>query len=153
MKTKTLPSAGPLLIRLLDAQAVEAQAVAYPELSSCAEQVLDRARDIQGCLVWPVGAAAERVAGAVTLASKGEVETGTWNSEVDGRRVLVILVAGVSTLSLEAAVAQLRRRGALEVHGCGVTVDGAAELDALDSYTRLSIEPLGSALALLGDAA
>jgi hypothetical protein len=153
MGTATLRSAGPLLSRLLEAQAVEAQTVAHPELRSCAEQVVDRARDIPDCLVWPVGAAAERVAGAVTLLSQGEVETGTWNSEVEGRLVLAILVAGVSTLSLEAAVAQLRRRGALEVHGCGVTVEGAAELEALDSYTELCLERSGSGLAFLDDAA
>ena len=138
MRTATLQTAGPLLSRLLEAQAVEAEAVGYPALSTCAAQVVGRAREIADCLVWPVGAAAERVAGAATMASKGDVEMATWNSEVEGRRVLVILVAGVSTLSLEGAIAQLRRRGAIEVHGCGVAVAGASELDALDSYTELT---------------
>lgn len=153
MRAETLPSAGPLLSRLLDAQALEARTVIYPALSACAEQVIGRVSELAGCILWPVGAAAERVAGAVTVVSKGKVETGTWNSEVDRRRVLVILVAGVSTLSLEAAIGQLRRRGALEVHGCGVAVEGAAELDALDSYTELSVDRLDSGIALLGDAA
>lgn len=153
MKPATLRLAGPLLSRLLEAQAVEAGAVGYPALGTCAGQVVERAREIADCLVWPVGAAAERVAGAVTVASKGDVELATWNSEVAGRRVLVILVAGVSTLSLEGAIAQLRRRGAIEVHGCGVAVAGATGLDALDSYTELTIGALDSGLALLGDAA
>jgi hypothetical protein len=133
---------------------VDRRAVGYAQLERAGLQVIRRAKKISGCLVWPVGEAAERVAAAVTLVSRGEIEVGAWNSPVEGRRVLVVVVAGVSALSLDGAAAQLRRRGALEVHGCGVAVNGADELDSLDTYTRLEIGArTPSALALVDDAA
>jgi hypothetical protein len=154
MSATTLQSPGPLLARLLAAQQVEERAVSYAELERSADQLIARARDITECLVWPVGAAAERVAAAVTLRSRGDIEVGVWNTEVKGRRVLLFVVAGVSSLALEAAAAQLRRRGACEVHGCGVAVDGAKSLGVLKSYVQVDIDLNSrSAVALVGDAA
>lgn len=154
MSSETLQSAGPLLCRLLAAQDVEESVVGYPQLQIAANEVIRRSKEISDCIVWPIGGAAERVGAAVTLTARGAVEVGTWNTHIQGRRVLVIVVAAVSALSIEAAAAQLRRRGALEVHGWGVAVSGADRLTALDSYVGLEIEAQSpSVIALVGDAA
>jgi hypothetical protein len=155
MERKSLYVSGPLLAGLLAVQAIEEQAVGYPQLARTADEVVDRAKEIPGCLVWPVGVAAERVAAAVTLRGEGAVEVGAWSTHVAGRDLLLVAVAGVSSLSLAAAAAQLRRRGANCVHACGVAVAGAEALDSLDSYKTLGcFSPSPSApIVLGGDAA
>jgi hypothetical protein len=152
MSATSLQSAGPLLTRVLEAQEAEAAAVGYPQLEMLGRAVARRAQQLGDCLVWPAGAAAERIGAAVTLATKGEVEVGSWNSGVDGRRVLLLVVAGVTAMSLESTAVRLRRSGAVEVHGCGVRVAGAEEVSVLDSYTSLAGESHPS-LTLVGDAA
>jgi hypothetical protein len=57
--------------------------------------------------------------------------------QLDGRIVMLFAVAGVTPLSLSLVSEQLRRRGAAEVHGCGVAIDGAAATGGLDSFRAL----------------
>lgn len=152
MSATSLQAAGPLLTRVLEAQEAETDAVAYPQLEMLGRAVARRAKQLGDCLVWPAGAAAERIGAAVTLATKGEVEVGSWNSGVDGRRVLLVVVAGVSAISLESTAVRLRRSGAAEVHGCGVRVTGAEKVTVLDSYTSLAADSRSS-LTLVDDAA
>jgi hypothetical protein len=128
--------AGPLLRKLLESQRLEAAAVSYPTIESIANALVSHAQELEA-VVWPVGAAAERVAGAATLLAEGEVEVATWNRRLDGERVLLFAVSGATPLSLVAAAAQVRSMGAIEVHACGVDVVGAGNAEAWESFTAL----------------
>ena len=128
-------AAGPLLEELLEAQSLEAAAVSYPAIEGTAAALIARAQQLDA-VVWPVGGAAERIAGAAALLAEGEIEIGVWNTRLDGERVLLFAVAGATPLSLVAAAAQVRSMGATEVHACGVEIAGAAAVDVWDSYVR-----------------
>lgn len=154
MSSESLSHAGPLLTRLLAAQRVEEDVVSHHRIEAVADGLIDRAREIGDCLVWPIGAAAERVAGVVTARSAGDVRVGAWNTDVRETRLLVFVVAGVTPMTLSAAVEQLHRRGASEVHGCGVEIVGGSGVVGLDSYVSLGGSyPARSMLSLVGDAA
>lgn len=127
---------GPLLRALLDAHRLEADAVSYPEIQYFASALASHAHELEA-IVWPVGPAAERVAGGATLIAQGELEIGTWNSRLDGRRVLLFAVAGTSPLSLVAAAAQVRSMGAGEVHACGIDVADADTVAVWESFSTL----------------
>jgi hypothetical protein len=129
---------GPLLAELLAAQRRDDEAVAYPAIEQIAEALVERAQDLHA-VVWPVGRAAERVAGAATLLAEGDLAVGTWNTRLDGERVLLFAVSGTTSLNLAAAAAQVRSMGATEIHACGVDVVGAADSGSWESYTMLTI--------------
>jgi hypothetical protein len=129
---------GPLLTGLLAAQDRDAEAVAYPAIEQIAEALVARAQDLHA-VVWPVGRAAERVAGAAILLVEGDLAVGAWNSRLDGERVLLFTVSGTTPLSLAAAAAQVRSMGATEVHACGVHVVGGADSGSWESYATLTI--------------
>lgn len=129
---------GPLLAGLLEAQSRDGTAVAYPSIEDVAEAVIARAHELDA-VVWPVGAAAERIAGAATVLAEGEVAVGTWNARLDSERVLLFAVSGATPLSLVVAAAQVRSMGAAEVHACGVHVVGAEDADAWESFTTLML--------------
>jgi hypothetical protein len=80
--------------------------------------------DMGSPLVWPVGEAAERLAGAAVLASEGDTRVRGWTDDVRGERVLLATVAAVSPLGLIAAAEHARAMGAAEVHACGIEVAG-----------------------------
>ena len=130
--------AGPLLNRLLGAQRLEEQAVAYPEIEAVADAVMRRAVDLGDCLVWPVGAAAERVAGVATARARGAMSVAAWNTPVQGRRLLLLTVAAVSPLGLTSTAEQLRARGAIEIHACGLDVVDGDYAISIDSFCLLS---------------
>jgi hypothetical protein len=153
MDTAALHEPGPLLARLLAAQRLEEHVVGHPQLEAVADGLIDRAHELGDCLVWPIGAAAERVAGVVTLRSEGDVRVGTWNTDVRGTRLLLFVVAGVTPLMLSAAAEQLRRRGASEIHGCGVDVVGGGRLVGLGSYVSLQASLAASGLPALAESA
>jgi hypothetical protein len=143
---------GPLLTGLLEVQELEAKLVAFGELERVADAAIRRADEVKGCVVWPIGAAAERVAAAVTIRGQGRVEVGTWNMSVQGRRLLLLTLAAVSPIEIELAAEQLRRRGASEVHACGVRVTRGEQARGVDSYRALTLRPR-RALRAVGDAA
>jgi hypothetical protein len=153
MRAESLQEAGPLLEGLLEAQRLEEEVVGYSQITAVADAVIQRATELRNCLVWPVGAAAERVAGVVTARAREAVDVGSWNTPVEDRQVLLVAVAAVSPISLEAAADQLRLRGAAEVHACGVYVRGGARAIGLDSYKQLCSSSPRSPFALVGDAA
>src|SRR5438874_13801832 len=124
-----LQNEGPLLSRLVGAQRVEEEAVQYPQIEMWANALVTRARQLPGCLIWPVGAPAERIAGVAVARARGRIDIGLWNETVEARTVLLFAVAGVTPLSLMLVGEQLRRRGAAEVHACGVAITGAADAD------------------------
>jgi hypothetical protein len=95
-----------------------------------------------------VGSAAERVTGAAIILAEGDFEVGTWNSRLDGGRGLLFAVSGATPLTLFAAAAQVRSMGAVEVHACGIEVQGADAFDALESYRALTVGNRASNLLL-----
>src|SRR4051794_10198854 len=114
MSDVTFLRPGPLLAGLLEVQELEVKLVRFEELGRVADAAIIHAERLKGCVIWPIGAAAERAAAAVTLRSCGRVEVGTWNMPVAGRRLLLLTLAAVSPIEIELAAEQLRNRGAAE---------------------------------------
>ena len=137
MNRAVLQSSGPLLSMLVTAQRLEEEAVRYPQIERWADALVTRANELPGCLIWPVGAPAERIAGVATTRARGRIDVGVWNAPVDGRTILLFAVAGVTPLSLTLTAEQLRRRGAGDVHACGIAITGVAAADGIDSFRSL----------------
>lgn len=138
MTTALLQTPGPLLTLLVAAQRVEEEAVRYPQIEAWADALVARANQLNGCLIWPVGAPAERIAGVATARAKGRIDVGLWNAPIDGRTVLLFAVAGVTPLSLTLVAQQLRRRGAGDIHACGIAIAGGDTADSVDSFRSLA---------------
>jgi hypothetical protein len=139
-------------MRLVDAQRLEEKVVGPQWIEPIADAVARRAAELGECIVWPVGVAAERVAGVVTARTRGAVAVGTWNMPVEGQRVLLFAVAAVTPLDVEAAADRLRRRGAVEVHACAVQICTTGAGEILESFTELGTTQTSRSLALLGAA-
>src|SRR5689334_14785630 len=88
--------AGPLFTALLAAQRREQELVSYPTIGQIADAVVAAARAAGDCLIWPADAAAERVAGAVALRSRGTTVIAAPNTSVAGRNVLLLAIVAVS---------------------------------------------------------
>jgi hypothetical protein len=153
MGAVVLHEAGPLLSGLLKAQRREEQLVQYPGIEQLAAELVAAVEAIEGCLLWPVGSAAERLAGAATLHSRGAVDVAASNTPVAGRQVVLVGLVAVSPIVFEAVGEVLRRRGATAVHACAVDVVGLDRAAALDSHRTLRAGTDPSALSLVGDAA
>jgi hypothetical protein len=138
-------SMGPLLEAVFEAQRYDEEATAYPAVAALGT-ALARVVEELGCpVVWPVGAPAERLVGAATVLSKGRVKTAGWTAPLLYQRILLLAVTSVSPLPLLLAAEQARHLGAMEVHACGVNVegiDGSEPTLGLDSYRTL--EPVHS---------
>ena len=140
MPSAVLQNRGPLLSQLVEVQRIEEEAVEYPQIELWASALVSCARRLPGCLIWPVGAPAERIAGVAVAHAGGRIDVGLWNASVEGRAVLLFAVAGVTPLSLMLVAEQLRGRGAGAVHACGVTITRAVEADGIDSFRPLADE-------------
>lgn len=145
MSSKILQNEGPLLAQLVAAQRLEEAAVRYPQIETWADALIAHAHELPGSLIWPVGAPAERIAGVAVARSGGRIDVGLWNASVNGRTILLFAVAGATPLSLILTAQQLRRRGAREVHACGVAIIRAAEADGIDSFRPMAGEPAHAA--------
>lgn len=139
--TSVTAAAGPLLTALIAAHRTAEQITAYPQLSSYASRLAALCEDMGSPLVWPVGEAAERLAGAAVLESEGEVRVRGWTDDITGERVLLITVAAVTPFALVQAAYHARSMGAVEVHACGAVVAGldAEALGIYDSYAELTV--------------
>jgi hypothetical protein len=140
-------TAGPLLTNLLAAHRTARRVTTYPALSSHASSLAALCEDLGSPLVWPVGEAAERLAGAAVLASEGEVRLRGWTDDVRGERVLLTTIAAVSPLGLIEAAKHARSMGAIEVHACGIEVagmEGASQ--PFDSYSTLTTKQTSALL-------
>ena len=111
------------LAALLEAQDVEVAATLFPAIEANATALVSLGRRLGDPVIWPVGAAAERIAGAATLISAGDIRTRGWNSTVGGQRVLIFVVVALTPLSLFAAARQALNMGAVAVDACGLRVD------------------------------
>ena len=130
---------GDQLAALLWAQEAEAQAVRFPAIEAHAVALVALGQRLNDPVIWPVGAAAERIAGAATLMSSGSTRVREWNSEVRGERVLVFSVAALTPLALFAAAVCALSMGAESVEACGVHVDGVGtDLGPLAAFHEVS---------------
>jgi hypothetical protein len=121
------------LTNLISAHRTAERVTAYPDLHRYASSLVALCEDMDSPLVWPVGNAAERLAGAAVLASEGDVRVRGWADDVRREHVLLVTVAAVSPLGLVEAARQARAMGASEVHAVGIEVAGldAPELSAV----------------------
>jgi hypothetical protein len=115
---------GPLLASVRAAQCRDEYAVSYPELEGLATALVDLCARLRYPLILPVGAAAERVAGAATIVGGDRTRVLGWSPDLDGERVLLLAVAAVTPLALSEAADRARRLGATEVLACGIDVCG-----------------------------
>jgi hypothetical protein len=138
MNAALLQNPGPLLSQLVEAQRLEEEAVRYPQIESWADALVACAKQLPDCLIWPVGAPAERIAGVATARARGRIDVGLWNAPVDGRTILLFAVAGVTPLSLTLTAEHLRRRGGGDVHACGIAITGVAATEGIESFRSLA---------------
>jgi hypothetical protein len=135
---------GPLLARVLLGQQHDEESTSYPFLASLSVVLIRVAEELSYPLIWPVGAAAERLAGAASVLSKGALRLVGWTEALRGKPVLLLTVTSVSPLPLLMAAEKARLLGAGHVHACGVWVQGidsSVAMEGLDSYQP--ILPLG----------
>lgn len=129
-------STGPLLTELLDAQAADASAMRYPEISQWAESVVEACAALGDAVLWPVGSAAERLVGAAVLASRGHVRAWTGSELLAGETVALLALHLVGPIPVFEAARAARALGAERVVACvasvphldGVDVDGIVTL-------------------------
>jgi hypothetical protein len=116
---------GPLLEGVLEAQREDAEATAFPRVESYCAALEALCEELGSPVVWPVGPAAERLAGAAVIWSRGRIRVRDWSSATKGDRVLLLAVAAVSPLPINTAAEHARALGAAEVRACGVAVQDA----------------------------
>jgi hypothetical protein len=137
---------GPLLTRLLEAQAEADRAVAFPAIEGFAARLVKVIEQLDSPLLWPVDPAAHQLAGAATLVGRGRVRVRVrpQGSSVETDRVLVLAGVAVSPLTILDAAIQARRFGAEEVFAAAIRIDGSDhELvgGAIDRYVTLAPVP------------
>jgi len=138
MATKALDF-GPALREVLAAQDEDDEAVSYTKLQCYGAALARLCSELGDPIVWPVGPAAERVAGAATILSHGDVRVRGWTTDMTSARVLLLTVTAATALPLADAAGRARALGAAEVFGCGVRVHGVgASSKFLDSYVELA---------------
>jgi hypothetical protein len=135
---------GPLLVDTIRLQRQAEAATSYPSLEHYGGLLAALCQTLGDPIVWPVGDAAERLAGAAVLLSKGRVRVRGWSDGLAGDQVLLACTVAATPLGLLAAASHARALGATTVHGCAIELHGrkSEDLDdALDSYSLL--EPAG----------
>lgn len=131
---------GPMLREVMTAQRTDEEATAYPRLETYCAALVALCEDLDAPIVWPVGPAAERLAGGAVLLSEGRVRLHGWSSRLDGERVLLLTVAAVTPIDLLAAARHAKAVGARDVRACGVAVqaiEGSEIGGVLDGYAPL----------------
>lgn len=117
-------AAGPALRALIETQRANKEATTFPRIAALARALGDLSEDLGAPLVWPVGEAADRLAGAAILASAGEIRVRGWTDDIRGECVLLATVAAVTPQGLVETAKHARALGASEVHACGLEVPG-----------------------------
>lgn len=133
-----LTDAGPLLLAVQDAQLREDALLAYPAVTSLAEAALDELRRLPGPLVVPVGAGAERLAGAITVIGQGQYPVASWMTPVAGRVVALLATVGVGTTEIVRAATHLRAQGASKVLLLTASSALTPQGDVLDEVHQLA---------------
>lgn len=128
---------GPLLAGLMQAQATDRAVLRQPNLGRYARGLIEICEQLENPVVWPVGPAGERLAGAASVLATNGLEVWDRHHRLDGRAVIVVAVSDVSGRALSAAALQARRMGAVVVDGCGVSVEGTEAVEGLRSFRVL----------------
>jgi hypothetical protein len=119
------PTIGPALIELLEAQKWNDEVISWPHLEGYAKSLAELQQlDGQKPVVWPIDAAAERLAGAAALLGGRNFRIRGWGEVVEGERVLLVAVVLLSPLPLIWASRQARAQGASSISACGVHIGG-----------------------------
>lgn len=137
---------GPLLQGVLDAQAADDAAVTYPAIAVWVDAVLGAVDALGGPVLWPVGFAAERVAGAVVLAGAGRVRVWSGRDRIDGERVAILALNLVGSVPVRQAARAARALGASGIDACVGSVEDL-DLVGLDRVVQLmDVMATGSSL-------
>jgi hypothetical protein len=118
-------------------------ALSPPRLEIYAAALARLCEELHHPLVWPVGPAAERLAGAATLFGGGAMRVRGWMSNIDGEHVLVMTLHSLTPLPLLHAAEQARRLGAAKVTACAIHLGGVADLsvtEAIDAFRGLPVD-------------
>jgi hypothetical protein len=142
MKEKFLSykETGPLLRLVLDAQDADEAATEFGQLEELAAALISLADALGKPVVWPIGAAAERLVGAATIASKGALRTLRWSRPPVGESVLLVCINSTSPLPLLMTAEYARRIGTRTIHACGRDIhglDGSGALSSFESFHAL----------------
>lgn len=125
---ETSEMVGSALMGLLNAQEEDDALVQHDRLENLARSLVQLSDSLGSPLVWPVGPAAERIAGASVVLSRGAVRVRGWNTEICGEHVLVVATALLTNRPILAAARQAELLGASGVFACGVNVEGVEGL-------------------------
>jgi hypothetical protein len=135
----TTPTVGPGLTQLLEAQRWADEAVSWPHLEGYARSLVElQQADGRLPAVWPVDAAAERLAGAAALLGGPTFRLRGWGQALEGEHVLLVAVVLLEPTLLVWASRQARALGASSVAACGVYIEGTGAMPSeLDHVTTL----------------
>lgn len=140
---------GPLLKELIATGQAKEQALGFPQIGVLASTLAKRCEELDFPLLWPIGAAGERLAGASVFVAEGNLRLRGWNNDVRGERVLVMAVAETTPMSMIEGAAHARSLGAVEVHACALQVEGfeSPDLDAIFD-SRSVLQPVAGVTSL-----
>lgn len=138
------PPEGPLLKQLLDVYRMNEEALRHPQISELAAGLSNRIRELGSPIVWPVGEAAERLAGASVLIS-GDLRLRGWIDDLRDEAVLAVSLAASSPVELVEAGKLARALGAKAVHACGWNVAGLDSQEWTGVFDTVSSLGLSSA--------
>ena len=139
MASGALDEIGPVLDEVLQAQRADDEAVSYPRLEHLAKALVELCRQLDNPVVWPVGRAAERLAGSAIALAAGQLRVRGAATDLTDQLVLLVTVTAVTPIPLLEAAEQAHRLGATKVFGCGVRVEGLepGSFKALDHFAQL----------------
>jgi hypothetical protein len=119
-----VPAVGPLLRLVIATQDEAFRATEYPAILTYAKRLVALASSLGNPVIWPVGEAAERLAGSAIVVGRGRPRVRNWSGYLREESVLLVCVAAATPLPLRAAAEQARALGAKRVDACGVSVCG-----------------------------
>jgi hypothetical protein len=134
-------SAGPLLVDLVAAHKRNEEALRFPLVESLCRALVNRSLELGSPLIWPIGEAANRLAGSAVVVAQGGLRVRGWTDEIRGERVLLLAVVETTLVALVETAAHARVLGAREVHAAFVHVNELAPLGSngiFDSHVVLS---------------
>lgn len=136
-------SAGPLLEAVLSAQRGDEEATSHPLLAEYARRVVALSQRLGNPVLWPVGPAAERLAGAAAVTGEGAVHVRGWSSSLPATNVLLIATVATSPIELLVAGSHARALDAASLHACAIDIAGIEDVPegTFDSFTELGDVP------------
>jgi hypothetical protein len=129
---------GPLLARVLEAQARQESGLRFPAISGYAAAVVRLTRAVHADLIWPVDVGGERLMGAIETVSRGDLTIRSWATAVEGKQVLLVATVTISGADLAGAAFVARQMGASAVHGCAF--NAVSTISGIDTFTVLTAD-------------